>query len=106
MEKAILLKGVVSGLSAQEIIKLKSKDFTKEYDPETEITTLKLSREKVNFDFITFLSHEATRPVREYLEYRNLLNRLKNIQRETTIPSNNQTYILSNNLLLSLNSII
>jgi hypothetical protein len=58
VEKAILLTGVASGLSAQEIIKLKSKDFTKGYDPETEITTLKLRREKVNFDFITFLSPE------------------------------------------------
>jgi len=51
LEKAILLTGVTSGLGAQEIINLKIKDFKKGYDPETEITTLKLRREKVGFEF-------------------------------------------------------
>jgi integrase len=71
MEKAIVLVGASSGLSAQEIVNLKVKDFTKGYDPVTEVTTLKLRREKVGFDFITFLSPEASRAVKEYLEYRN-----------------------------------
>jgi integrase len=69
-EKAILLVGASSGLSANEIINLKVSDFNKGYDPETEITTLKLRREKVGFDFITFLSPEASRAVLDYLKYR------------------------------------
>lgn len=69
-EKAILLVGASSGLSANEIINLKVSDFKKGYDPETEITTLKLRREKVGFDFITFLSPEASRAVLDYLKYR------------------------------------
>jgi integrase len=71
MEKAILLIGVSSGLSSNEIIKLKVKDFTKGYDPETKITTLSLRRAKVRFDFITFLSPEASQSVLDYLDYRN-----------------------------------
>jgi integrase len=71
METAIVLVGASSGLSAQEIVNLKVKDFKKGYDPITEITTLKLRREKVGFDFITFLSPECSRAVNAYLEYRN-----------------------------------
>lgn len=71
IEKAIVLVGASSGLSAQEIVNLKVKDFTKGYDPVTEVTTLKLRREKVGFDFITFLSPEASRAVNEFIEYRN-----------------------------------
>lgn len=70
MERAIVLSGVSSGLSANEIIQLKVGDFTRGYDPETEITTLDLRRGKVGFDFITFLSPEASRAVWEYLNYR------------------------------------
>jgi len=50
LEKAILLTEIASGLSAQEMINLKIKDFKKGFDPETEITTLKLRREKVKFN--------------------------------------------------------
>lgn len=70
LEKAIVLCGVSSGLSANELINLKVGTFKKGYDPETEITTLQLRREKVGYDFITFLSPEASRVVWAYLEYR------------------------------------
>ena len=70
LEKAILLVGISSGLSAHEIINLKVKDFKKGYDPETGITTLDLRRGKVDFDFVTFLSPEASRAVQDYLTYR------------------------------------
>src|SRR5665647_201380 len=70
LEKAILLVGASSGLAANEICNLKVKDFKKGYDTVTEITTLKLRREKVQFDFITFLSPEASKAVWDYLEYR------------------------------------
>lgn len=70
MERAVILVGVSSGLSANEVIRLKVGDFTGGYDPETEITTLDLRRRKVGFDFITFLTPEASRCVIEYLNYR------------------------------------
>jgi integrase len=71
MDKAIVLVGASSGLSAQEIVNLKVKDFTKGYDQVSEVTTLKLRWEKVGFDFITFLSPECSRAINEYLAYRN-----------------------------------
>jgi len=71
LEKAIVLCGVSSGLGANEICNLKVKDFKKGYDSKTEITTLKLRREKAGFDFVTFLSPESSRAILEYLEYRN-----------------------------------
>lgn len=71
MEKALLLVGVSSGLSSNEIIKLTVKQFKDGYDPETQITTLSLRRQKVKFDFITFLSPEASQAVQDYLNYRN-----------------------------------
>jgi integrase len=70
LEKAVLLVGISSGLSAHEIFNLKVKDFKKGYDPETGITTLDLRRGKVNFDFITFLSPECSKAVQNYLAYR------------------------------------
>jgi len=69
-EKAIILVGLSSGLSANEISNLKLETFYNGYDPETEITTLDLRREKVGFDFITFLTPEASRAVWDYLNYR------------------------------------
>jgi integrase len=70
LEKTILLVGASSGLSLNEIRNLKVKDFKKGYDPETEVTTLKLRRQKVGFDVITFLSPEASRAVQDYINYR------------------------------------
>jgi len=67
VERAILLVGASSGLSLNEIRNLKVKDFKTGYDPGTEVTTLKLRRQKVGFDFITFLSPEASRAVQDYI---------------------------------------
>lgn len=71
LEKALVLCGVSSGLGANEICNLKVKDFNKGYDPKTGITILKLRRQKAEFDFITFLSPEASKAILDYLEYRN-----------------------------------
>ena len=46
------------------------KDFMDGYDKETEITTLHLVREKVGYEFYTFLSPEASRAIWDYIEYR------------------------------------
>ncbi|KKH47545.1 tyrosine-type recombinase/integrase [Methanosarcina sp. 1.H.A.2.2] len=70
LEKAVLLIGVSSGLSSNEIRNLKIKEFKKGYDPETEITTLVLRREKVAVDFVTFISPEGSRAVWDYLAFR------------------------------------
>lgn len=70
LEKAILLTGASSGLAANEICGLKVGEFKRGYDPETKITTLSLRREKVEFDFITFLSPEASQAIWDYLDYR------------------------------------
>lgn len=70
LEKAILLIGASGGLASNEIINLKVRDFKKGYDPKTEITALDLRRGKVDFDFITFLSPEASRAVWDYIKYR------------------------------------
>lgn len=70
LEKAIILTGVASGLSANEISNIKVKEFLDGYDPETEITTLHLVREKVGYEFYTFLTPEASRAIKEYIKYR------------------------------------
>jgi integrase len=70
LEKAIILIGSSSGLSINEICNLKIKDFKQGYDIETGTTTLQLRREKVNYDFVTFLTPEASRAVLNYLEHR------------------------------------
>ncbi|MGB3907467.1 MAG: tyrosine-type recombinase/integrase [Methanomethylovorans sp.] len=69
-EKAILLCGLSSGMGAAEISSLTLKAFYEGYDKETGLTLLDMRREKVGFDFITFLTPEATRSVMEYLQYR------------------------------------
>jgi integrase len=71
LEKAVVLIGVSSGLSANEILNLKVRDFKSGYCEADHITTLKLRREKVQYDFITFLSPEASSAVQDYLNYRN-----------------------------------
>lgn len=70
LEKALLLIGISGGLASNEIINLKISDFKKGYDPKTEIATLSLRRIKVAFDFITFLTPEASRAIWDYLNYR------------------------------------
>lgn len=71
LEKAVLLCGVSSGLASNEIQKLTIKQFTEGYDPETEIVTLQMTRDKTKTRFITFISPEATRAIWQYLKYRN-----------------------------------
>ena len=69
-EKALILTGVSSGLASGEIRHLKVRQFKEGFDPITEITTFTLRRGKVGFDFVTFLSPEASRAVWDYLSYR------------------------------------
>lgn len=70
LEKAVLLVGASSGLSAEEIIKLKVGEFKEGYDPNDDITILTLRREKTGVNFITFLTPEASRAVLAYLKFR------------------------------------
>lgn len=70
LEKALLLTGIAGGLASNEIINLRISDFKNGYDPETDITTLSLRRRKVQFDFITFLTPEASKAIWDYLNYR------------------------------------
>lgn len=77
LEKAIVLVGVSSGLSMNEIINLKVGNFKDGYDPTTGITTLKLLKGKTKVDFITFLTPDTSQAVIDYLEFRNYKN-LKN----------------------------
>lgn len=70
LEKAIILIGVSSGLSAHEISNLTVGDFKKGYAPITGVTVLKLRRDNVWADFVTFLSPEASKAILNYLETR------------------------------------
>ncbi len=70
LEKTLVLIGASSGLGANELCNLTIGDFRKGYDPETGVTTLQLRREKVDCDFITFLSPEASQAVHCYLDFR------------------------------------
>lgn len=82
LEKALLLIGVSSGLAINEISNLKVREFLDGYDKETEITTLHLVREKVGYEFYTFLSPESSRAVFEYLEYRERTSERKDKYRQ------------------------
>lgn len=68
IEKALVLTGVSSGLAINEISNLKVEEFFKGYDPSTQITTLHLVREKVGYEFYTFLTPEASGAVLAYIE--------------------------------------
>lgn len=70
LEKAIVLTGVSSGLSVNEIVNLKISSFINGYDKETGITTLHLIRAKVGYEHYTFLSPEASKAVIDYIEFR------------------------------------
>lgn len=70
LERALMLVGVSSGLSAVDIANLRVKYFLEGYDPKTEITTLHLIRQKMDYEFYTFLSPEASKAVKDYLDYR------------------------------------
>lgn len=81
LEKALVLVGVSSGLSCNEIINLKVSDFVKGYDEKTKITSFDLTRRKTGIDFITFISPEATSAVFEYIKFR---DRWKTASESTT----------------------
>lgn len=70
-DKAIVLVGCSSGLSASSIVELTIEQFFQGLDRETGICTLFLHRDKSNTNFITFLDPEATTAVLDYLGYRN-----------------------------------
>jgi integrase len=70
LERALLLVGVSSGLAINEISELTVGDFLDGYDEETGVTTLNLIRKKVNYEFTTFLSREASKAVKAYLDWR------------------------------------
>ncbi|RXA21849.1 hypothetical protein EQO05_01015 [Methanosarcina sp. MSH10X1] len=100
LEKAVLLVGVSSGLSANEIRNLKIKDLV--YDPETEITTIEIRRGKTQVDFVTFLSPEASRAVRAYLDFRqkrvtkdNDPNRERQLEKQRIFSNDGYLFILS-----------
>ncbi len=69
--RALVLVHASSGLSMSDVLDLTVEDFKKNYDEKTLVTTLQLRRNKTGYDFITFLSPEATKAVLEYLEFRN-----------------------------------
>lgn len=77
LEKAVILVGVSSGMSATEISNLKIKDFHEGYDPVTEIASFELVRQKTALRFITFISPEASRAIFDYLKSRNIAKKEK-----------------------------
>ncbi|WP_370576077.1 tyrosine-type recombinase/integrase [Methanomethylovorans sp.] len=70
LEKAVVLVGCSSGLSANEVIRLTVRQFKKGYDKDTGVTTIKMRRGKSGVDFITFFSPEASLAILDYLKYR------------------------------------
>lgn len=91
LEKSIMLAGISSGLAANEIRNLKLEEFKKGYDPETEITTLSLRREKTGVDFITFFSPEASRAIWDYLEFRERQIKTTNKLRQSQLEKQRTT---------------
>ncbi|MDA0525662.1 tyrosine-type recombinase/integrase [Methanococcoides alaskense] len=69
-QKTVIYIGTSSGLAISDILKLSVGQVTKDID-ENNITTLTLNRKKTDIPFETFLSPEATRTIRQYLNYRN-----------------------------------
>lgn len=102
LEKAILLIGVSSGLSCIDIISLRVKQFKEGYDNVTGITTLKLRRTKTKYDFITFLSPEASQAVNDYLNYRNRKaksaweNRYNQLEKQRVFSDNDYLFCKQN----------
>ncbi|KKH99335.1 hypothetical protein EO95_16335 [Methanosarcina sp. 1.H.T.1A.1] len=102
LEKAVLLVGVSSGLASNEIRDLKISDFKQGYDPKTEITTLDLRRKKVNRDFVTFISPEASHAVWDYLAYRERKpkysnpKRLKQLSKQEITSDNGYLFVIRN----------
>lgn len=70
LERAVILSGYSSGMSASDLSFLKIHDFKKGYDPDTGICMLNLRRGKVNYDHISFFSPEASQAILTYLSWR------------------------------------
>jgi integrase len=70
LERALVLCAISGGLGSAELCSLKMGDYREGYDPETQITTLLVDRDKAGTRFITFLNPEASRAVNEYLKER------------------------------------
>ncbi|AKB28679.1 hypothetical protein MSSIT_1960 [Methanosarcina siciliae T4/M] len=85
LEKALVLTGISSGLSINEISNLTVRGFMEGYDEETGITTLHLIREKVGYEFYTFLTPEASRAIWNYLEYRGRTTEKKDKVRQSQL---------------------
>jgi integrase len=75
LEKAIIMVGIASGLSAVDIIDLRIHHIKEGYDPETGVTTIHIIRTKTGFEFHTFLTPEASNAVQDYLNWRNRTGR-------------------------------
>lgn len=99
LEKAVVLVGATSGLSTNEIINLKISDFKKGYEPETGLTTLDLRRQKVEVDFITFLTPEASNAVIDYLTFRGRTvktrekKRVRQVEKQKVFSDSNYLFI-------------
>lgn len=70
LERAVVLVGISSGLSAIDIADLRIHHFKEGYDEKTGITTIHIVRTKTQYEFYTCLTPEASQAVKEYLEYR------------------------------------
>lgn len=68
-DKALIYTIISSGLGSTEIRNLKVRHI-RNIDANG-IATLQLTRQKVNYEFITFLSPEAVDAIKEYLDFRN-----------------------------------
>lgn len=69
--RAIIFVMVSSGLSQIDLLDMRVKTFIDGFDGATGITTLNMRRTKTGYDFITFLSPEASYAVEDWINYRN-----------------------------------
>ncbi len=67
-DRAIILTMKSSGLAAQEITNLKYGQFREGYSEEDGITTIRMQRLKVEFNFFTFIDPEGSEAIIEYLK--------------------------------------
>ncbi len=70
LEKAVMLSGLSSGLASNEIRNIKLEQFLKEYDKDTKIVTLQITRQKTRVRHVTFLSPECSAAIWDYLKWR------------------------------------
>ena len=91
LEKAVMLIGISSGLASNEIRNLKLKYFKSGYDPETDITTLYVTREKTHTRFITFLSPECSKAIQDYLNFRDREDKAEGQKRKNQLEKQRTT---------------